>query len=150
MDIYTDKTNQKTTLINSKAIIRFLLPGILSLVIVSCGGRGEDPEPISGTLATAARTTQLAADDTDCSNGGILVETGIDENGHGELDNDELDNAEKVCHRIDGSIGANGSDGTSGIDGTNGTNGIDGTNGINGRLITLICLKIKKIRVLLC
>jgi len=73
------------------------------LGIVACGGSGGDPDPASNTLATAARTTALAANDTDCPNGGILVETGIDDNGNDLLESTEVDTSEKICNGTDGS-----------------------------------------------
>lgn len=125
MKIYAGKTNQVATSIHLKPIIRLLLPAILSLGVVACGVSDGDPEPTNSTSANAARTTPLSTTDTDCPNGGILVETGIHENGNGLLESAEVDTAEKVCH------GVNGSNGTNAIDGTNGVDGAGGTNGLN-------------------
>jgi Tol biopolymer transport system component len=68
--------------------------------VTACGG-GGDNQPTEDS-SSAARTTKLSASDTDCPNGGILVETGIDENGNGILDDNEVDSAEKVCHGVNG------------------------------------------------
>jgi hypothetical protein len=87
----------------------------VTLFLTACGGGGGSNDS-SGNhdtdqLASAARTSVLPGSDTDCPNGGILVETGIDENGNGELEDNEVDSAEKVCHGLNGSNGANGSSG---------------------------------------
>jgi len=95
------------------------LTGILS-IIAGCGGGGggggsnESPnESISGSIISP-RMIQ----NEQCPNGGVEIELGIDANGNGRLDPDEVDHArtQTVCH---GSDGVNGSDGTSGTDGLN-------------------------------
>ncbi|MDH3637793.1 MAG: cadherin-like beta sandwich domain-containing protein [Gammaproteobacteria bacterium] len=74
---------------------------ILTLVLNACSG-GSKNETTGDLFASAARTTSLSAGDTDCPGGGILVETGIDENGNGLLEDIEVDSAEKVCNGNDG------------------------------------------------
>lgn len=63
----------------------------------------------------------MPANDPDCPTGGIQVETGIDENGNGFLDDEEVDKTEKVCN---GSIGPPGADGAGGADGMDGSNAV--------------------------
>lgn len=46
-----------------------------------------------------------------CPNGGITIETGIDENGNGILDTEEIDETQIVCSGKDGADGADGADG---------------------------------------
>lgn len=70
--------------------------------LVACGASSSYPASEAETTTTTARTTILATGDTDCPNGGILVETGIDVNGNGTLDDDEVDTAEKICNGING------------------------------------------------
>ena len=55
--------------------------------------------------------------DTDCPNGGVLVETGIDENGNGVLDAAEVEDTPKVCNGKDGNDGAAGTSGPVGAPG---------------------------------
>jgi hypothetical protein len=76
-------------------------------LLTACGDSGGSPEAGASTLATAARTTMLSSGDTDCPNGGILVETGIDDNANSVLDSDEVDSEEKVCNGINGAGGSN-------------------------------------------
>ncbi len=87
------------------------------LLLTACGGGGSNPTPSNGTTpaaAVAARSSDLAPDDT-CPNGGILVQTGLDLNGNGVLDDDEVRGEEPVCHGRDGRDGRNGSDGADGL-----------------------------------
>ncbi|MCP4130957.1 MAG: hypothetical protein GY754_08245 [bacterium] len=46
--------------------------------------------------------TELPADNTHCPNGGVSIDSGIDENGDGVLDPDEVDNTDYVCNGEDG------------------------------------------------
>ena len=78
--------------------------------------------------STVARSTEYDAVE-DCNNGGVLIEYGIDENGNGELDDDEVDGNVVVCHGNDGEPGADGQDGKDGEDGQDGTDGKDGDKG---------------------
>ncbi len=63
----------------------------LRLIVAGCGSTNSNGSSADerGDLSTAARTTQLALTDPDCPNGGILVESGIDENRNGLLDDEE-------------------------------------------------------------
>ena len=84
------------------------------LTLAACGGGGgNDPQANAGDHSVAVRSKPLPAGDADCPNGGILVESGIDENGNGLLDDNEVDKTEKVCN---GQDGADGSDGSNGLD----------------------------------
>ena len=86
------------------------------------GGGGNDPQANAGDVSVAVRSKPLLAGDADCPNGGILVESGIDENGNSLLDDNEVDKAEKVC---------NGQDGADGADGSNGLDALVSTSTIN-------------------
>ncbi|HEC20191.1 MAG TPA: hypothetical protein ENI97_12725 [Gammaproteobacteria bacterium] len=92
---------------------RSLVITFAALALTACfgGGGGGASQGAMGTdPSVAARTSVLPPGDPDCAYGGVLVETGIDENGNGVLDADEVDESEKVCN---GAPGANGSDGLS-------------------------------------
>ncbi len=87
-------------------------------VTVSCGGGGGGSGDVAveggggvsadGGMSVAARTGVIDPGDATCPYGGILVETGIDENGNGVLDADEVDDSQKVCHGAPGSGGTDG------------------------------------------
>jgi len=104
------KKQENTTTSNYfETLVSITRPLILAPVFVllsSCGG-GGDNAPEAFASSSAARTSLLQTNDSDCPDGGILVETGIDENGNGVLDNSEVDSKEKVCN---GSAGVNGTD----------------------------------------
>ncbi len=92
-----------------------LTVSLLALAACSGGGGSNQSPDNAGIDSVAVRSKPLPAGDADCPNGGILVETGIDENGNGLLDDNEVDKAEKVC---------NGEDGAGGQDGSNGLNSL--------------------------
>jgi len=100
---------------------------IFVLGLSACGGGGGGESSTTATVnpfSSAARTSVLAAGDTDCPTGGILVETGIDDNGNGVLDVAEIDSSEKVCNGAAGQDGVNGTSGSNGVDGSNGSIGL--------------------------
>ena len=80
----------------------------------------EDPT-MAGEFSSAVATSTLPVGDEVCPYGGIQVDSGIDENGNGKLDSDEVDQTEAVCN---GAPGADGDQGTAGNAGTNGTDGL--------------------------
>ena len=68
----------------------------------ACGGSGGSTTADNGAAPSAsARTSVIASGDADCPNGWVLVESGIDENKNGVLDDTEMDDSEKVCNGID-------------------------------------------------
>ena len=107
---------------------------LLAIFILSAcgGGGGSDNGSSAGQNSSAARTSILAANDPDCTNGGILVETGIDENSSGVLEDNEVDSAQKVCNGDNGQMGATGSNGATGPAGATGPTGATGPAGPAG------------------
>ena len=77
----------------------------------------DNNESIANYSSLISRTA-IPVGDERCPNGGIEIHSGIDENGNGILDTEEIDVTDYVC---------NGLDGTDGADGTNGIDGADGT-----------------------
>jgi len=104
----------ETPPITLRGILLFLtlLAGLLSITASGGGGGGGGESPTTGNNpSVAAKTSTIPPGDADCPNGGILVETGIDENANGVLDADEVDETQKVCNGADGAQGPAGSDG---------------------------------------
>ena len=68
-----------------------------------------------------------------CTNStGIKIETGIDTNGNGELDAEEVADTQYVCSGKNGAQGAQGDKGEKGEPGINGQDGEDGAQGDKG------------------
>ena len=99
--------------ITLRGILLFLplFAGLLGITASGGGGGGGESPTTGNNPSVAAKTSTIPRGDTDCPNGGILVETGIDENRNGVLDADEVDASEKVCNGADGAQGPAGSDG---------------------------------------
>ena len=80
------------------------LAASILFLLTACGGGGgggTGPAPVQQAVSTAASIDPLPAGDADCPQGGVLVKTGIDENGNGLLDDSEVDAEQKVCHGVD-------------------------------------------------
>ncbi|MDT0619510.1 bifunctional metallophosphatase/5'-nucleotidase [Salinisphaera sp. P385] len=77
---------------------------ILTAVLAGCGGDDSGTPgngDAGGQLSAAVRTSVVTTDD--CASGsGIEVDSGIDENGNGTLDDGEVDDTQLVC---DGTAG---------------------------------------------
>ncbi len=85
---------------------------VTSLTLYACGGggggSGSPPETTTtANSSVAAKSSVIAPGDAECAYGGVLVETGIDENGNGLLDDSEVDESHKVCNGAPGSEGLN-------------------------------------------
>ena len=55
---------------------------------------------VDGNVSLVNVTDQLAGED--CENGGVKIESGVDDNGNGTLDDDEITVTRFVCNGIDG------------------------------------------------
>lgn len=107
----------------------FLGLGIFS---VACGGQALQEKSDSDSPLGIAVTQALK---TDCPNGGVVINQGIDRNGNGKIDQNEITSSETVCNGEDGSsctVADNGN-GTKTISCGSGTSVTihDGTNGKN-------------------
>ncbi len=98
---------------------RMLSAGAL-LLLTACGGGGgggesggsdpgtgnDDPgTTIDKNASVSARSASLALGDPTCPHGGFEIETGIDENGNGLLDDEEVDKTAKLCNGAPGEDG---------------------------------------------
>jgi len=105
-----------------------LLTSLTSLVLLGCGLGGSS----SSTDSTSYLVTQKTiSSNSECTNGGLSISTGPDNNGNGALDSDEIDITEYLCHGEAGIDGVSGNDGQPGPAGQPGANGNAGVNGIN-------------------
>ena len=87
------------------------------------GSSGTDGT--SGNQSLIKTTVEAAGDN--CTNGGLKIETGIDSNGDGTLDDDEV-NTSQTKYLCNGTDGTDGTDGEDGINGSgSGVSSLDGT-----------------------
>ena len=92
------------------------------------GGAGEDRSSatsgtggINGVDGVDGINTDVDIRDysgSECPDGGIEINVGLDDDGDGSLSSSEVDNTKYVCDGQDGSDGSDGTDGTDGIDGS--------------------------------
>ena len=69
------------------------------------GEVGEDGmDGIDGMPALAVTTLESAG--SNCADGGLKIEVGVDDNGNGALDSNEVDYTEYVCNGADGANGS--------------------------------------------
>jgi len=83
---------------------------IASLGLAACGGGGGDTAPAitqSSPVAPSIVVKQaaLAVGNSNCTNGGIQIESGLDNNLNGVLDSNEISNVQNVCNGLNGSDG---------------------------------------------
>ncbi|MGK5092466.1 hypothetical protein WDW89_10700 [Deltaproteobacteria bacterium TL4] len=104
-------------LIKGKTLWLVFMAAIV-LSLGSCGDLVSEDDDSSDTKtstvgdpSSAVVKKAFGAGDTTCPNGGIQVDTGIDENKNGLLDANEVDTSEKVCNGAAGVAGAAGAAG---------------------------------------
>lgn len=93
-------------------ILKYIFP-LLAFIMAACG--------TDGTSALVSMIDEPAG--TNCSSGGLKLQTGFDSNSNGVLDTSEVKAVKYICS---GKSGAAGQDGINGTDGTNGTKGAKG------------------------
>jgi len=67
---------------------------------------------------SALAVTSMESAGSNCPDGGLKIEVGVDENSNGSLDEDEVDHTQYICNGADGQDGQNGQDGLDGDDGS--------------------------------
>ena len=98
------------TILRSTLLVLVLFAGLLGITASGGGGGGGGggETPTTGANpSVAAKTSAIPPGDADCPAGGTLVETGIDEDGNGVLDANEVDASEKVCNGGDSLVAMN-------------------------------------------
>ena len=75
------------------------------------GTNGTDGQDGTDGLAALAVTTTLSAgsSNSNCPDGGVQIDVGVDDNDNGILDSIEIDQTTYICNGADGSDGADGS-----------------------------------------
>lgn len=71
---------------------------LFALLFVACGGADNSADKLGEPLGVSV-TDALKAD---CPNGGVVINQGIDSNGNGKIDTEEITSSEKVCNGVDG------------------------------------------------
>lgn len=100
---------------------------LAALALAACGGGSStgstngSSNSISAGTGNTGKNVQILASTTmarsnECKAGAVRLDAGIDTNGNGVLDANEITSTQYVCN---------------GVDGTDGINGINGTNGSN-------------------
>ena len=105
-----------------KNILYGLLFGFVTSACLPLDAQGPGD---SGQLRAITKV-QGQASEAECANGGVVLDYGIDENGNGILDEDEVDGSGTVCHGEDGTDGSScilsdNNDGTSTLSCPDGT-----------------------------
>ena len=104
------------------------------------GAAGVDGPPgppgMAGAPGTNGHNSLVATANesmgSNCANGGVRVDSGVDANDNMTLDMGEITSTIYVCNGTAGAVGTAGTNGTDGMNGTNGMNGTAGMNGMNG------------------
>ena len=84
------------------------------------GTNGTDGQDgLNGTngtdgLAALAVTTNIGTGGSNCPDGGVQIDVGVDDNDNGVLDSSEIDQTTYICNGADGNDGADGADGADG------------------------------------
>src|SRR5688572_22905045 len=75
------------------------LPLFLVLMLSACGGGGSGDDADAGAAGGATVAKTLAEDSgTNCPNGGSRIDTGIDLDADGVLDDDEVTKTHYACN----------------------------------------------------
>ena len=93
------------------------------------GATGAD-----GATALVTTTNELAG--TNCANGGVRVDVGVDQNANSTLDSGEIQQTTYVCNGTAGAMGMTGTTGTAGTTGATGATGAAGPSGKNSLIQT--------------
>ena len=87
---------------SKRSVFYNVLVFAVTLGLTACSGGGGGSQQSPANSSSMAKTSVIATGDIDCPNGGILVESGIDDNANSILDASEVDSSEKVCNGTSG------------------------------------------------
>lgn len=117
-------------------MFRSLSPLVLmgaTCMLPGCGGGNDGASGQPGTNGSSALIAMGAEPaGSNCANGGTQVMAGLDTNGNGQLDPDEVSQIQHVCTGSTGAAGAAGATGAEGSAGTAGAPGATGPAGADG------------------
>ena len=88
----------------NKRILKTIIMMVVLSGLVACGVQdsSDDEYPDTGGQNSLSVKKLVLEPGDICSNGGVQVEIGIDSNGNGVIDSDEIDRTEYVCNGEDG------------------------------------------------
>lgn len=107
--------------------------GCAFLAMVACKKEGESSSS-SAPADSVVEFRKVAAGDSECPAGGLLLYVFLDVNRNGVFDEglDKSQKMRKVCSGVPGTAGPAGKAGVNGVDGADGTAGADGAPGLDG------------------
>lgn len=98
---------------HKSSLYKAVMLALTTTVLVACGSDDDNDKKSADTAKNPSSISKVAAltANTSCTNGGHLVHSGIDDNGNGVLDDNEIDDTVEVCDGQDGSDGQDGNNG---------------------------------------
>jgi len=107
--IFFSSFPHRSFLFSAKSTISSVSVFILFVVaLCGCGSDGGGGNLAASTNPSTAYKSATLAPDAQCPAGGVTVASGIDDNGNGILDTQEVDLQQVICNGENGGTGANG------------------------------------------
>ncbi len=125
------KQTKKQKIVKFLGISSVIVSLLLSSMALYYTGDIENLESGSDGETSLFRTGQLYGTHG-CEDGGFSLQTGIDSNGDGVLNDNEVSDIKNICNGAQGPPGPRGNKGYQGENGTNGSDGLNGTDGVIG------------------
>ena len=92
-------------------------PMTAMLMLSACGGGDGDPGAAGANGMSTLMAVSAETAGAHCANGGSRIDAGLDANGDGTLDVQEVGSTQYVCNGASGATGMAGTGGISGSDG---------------------------------
>ncbi len=100
----------------SRLGLEMLIGSFLTLILVACSGGAQDTTTLSPPPGNDVAIGVLNfAPLSNCPNGGVTIESGVDSNQDHVLQTSELTSTQFVCNGLNGNDGTNGLNGSDGI-----------------------------------